>query len=65
MKYFEERFHSLSFPEGIMSFCKLIKGATKLFLCPPQKSAKTQPTFQTAVFYDKFALYHIKPNIYI
>ena len=37
----------------------------KLYFYPSQKQMKTQAKFQTAVFYNKFTLYHIKPNIYI
>ena len=37
----------------------------KLFSCLSQKLAKTQLTFQTAVFPSKFTLNHIKLKIYI
>ena len=37
----------------------------KLFSCPPQKQAKHNQHFKTAVFHNKFTVRHIKPNIYI
>ena len=37
----------------------------KLYLCLPQKQKKIQLTCSTAVFQNKFVLYHIKSNIYI
>ena len=37
----------------------------KLFLCSPQKQAKTQPVFKTASFKTKYKLQHIKLNICI
>ena len=37
----------------------------KLFLCPPQKQAKTQPTFSTAIFRAKFTSWPIKLNTYM
>ena len=37
----------------------------KLFLCPPQKEATTQQTFQTAIFLNKCTLWLIKLNIYM
>ena len=39
----------------------MIKGATKLLT----EIGKKQPTFQAAVFSNKFTLCHAKPNIYI
>ena len=36
----------------------------KLFFCPLKKLAKLYPTFQTAVFQNKFTFCQIKPNIY-
>ena len=37
----------------------------KSFFCPPQKYVKTQGTFYTTIFQNKFTLQHIKINIYI
>ena len=37
----------------------------KLFLCPPQKQAKTQSTFETFIFQNIFTFWYIKINIYI
>ena len=51
-----------------MSFEVLLKELQnynrKVFLCPPQKLAWTQPTSWTTIFHDKFTL-HMKPIIYI
>ena len=47
----------------------LVKGFPRLlqksFFCPPQKYVKTQGTFYTTIFQNKFTLQHIKINIYI
>ena len=37
----------------------------KLLLCPPQKQAKTQSTFLSAVFHNKVTVCYIKSNTYI
>ena len=37
----------------------------KMFLCPPQIKAKTQPTIETAIFASIFTLWHISLKIYI
>ena len=37
----------------------------KVFLCPPQNYAETQPKLSTAVFQNKLTLCHIKLNVYI
>ena len=46
----------------------LVKGFPRLlqksFFCPPQKYVKTQGTFYTTIFQNKFTLHHIKINIY-
>ena len=49
-----------------ITFLKELRNCNrKLFLCPPQKYAKTQPTFQTAIFLIKCILWLIKLNIYM